>query len=304
MLDLEQRFPGKTIDIVGYSHGAALAVHYMLSTLQNDALPRVNRLVLLSPEIAVTKLAAFSVWQGRLGYLLGLDKLAWNSIHPEYDSFKYNSFAINAGDVSYRITAEIQKQLKELEKGNQLSSVPPVLAFTSVVDATVHAPALINNFLDRLQVGGHELVIYDVNRRLGIKQLYRPSSQEMMDVIRSSGARSFSLSLLTNSEADSREVLVRHWSDGLEASGEQMLNLAWPLDVFSLSHVALPFPGDDPLYGGKPEGFNPGLTLGNLSFRGERGTLSVSSDAMLRLRWNPFWDYQMQRIENFLSLDN
>lgn len=46
------------IYIVGYSNGAALAVNYALETLGNTALPRTEALVLLSPEIGVTAVAA------------------------------------------------------------------------------------------------------------------------------------------------------------------------------------------------------------------------------------------------------
>ena len=266
MRDLERRFPGQPVQIVGYSHGAALAVHYTLESLLKEGLPLVDRLVLISPEIGVTKLAAFSVWQARLGYLLGLDKLSWNSILPEYDSFKYGSFAINAGDASYRLTAEIQKQFDRIHANGLASQVPPTLAFTSIVDATVLAPALINNFYDRLEAGGHQLVIYDVNRMAGLKPLYRAAPQVMLDVMLSSPGASFSLSFLTNTAPDSRQVMVKHWAEGHRSTTDEVLDLAWPQDVFSLSHVALPFPEHDPLYGGSPQGFNPGLTLETFRF--------------------------------------
>jgi hypothetical protein len=46
-------------------------------------------MVLLSPEIGVIPLAALAIWQARLGHLLGLQKLEWNSILPEYEPYKY-----------------------------------------------------------------------------------------------------------------------------------------------------------------------------------------------------------------------
>jgi hypothetical protein len=187
------------------------------------------------------------------------------------------------------------------EKG-LISQVPPILAFSSVVDATVHAPALVRHLFNRLEPGGHELVFYDVNRMAGLTELYKYDPQEMIDSVREKMARSFSLSLLTNEHANSRWVVVRNWPAGLESSTEESLGIQWPQDVFSLSHVALPFPENDPLYGGKPDSSNPGIHLGNLAFRGERGTLQVSPAAMLRQRWNLFYDYQQQRILEFLSL--
>ena len=50
--------------------------------------------------------------------------------------------------------------------------------------------------------------------------------------------------------------------------------MAWPPGVFSLTHVALPFPPDDPLYGSDPIEDGSGLLrLGRLSPRGERAVL-------------------------------
>jgi alpha-beta hydrolase superfamily lysophospholipase len=150
---------GQPIHLVGYSNGGALAVHYALTTLEDDSLPQVARLVILSPEIGVTPLAKLAVWQARMGHLLGLEKLAWNVILPEYDPFKYGSFAVNAGDVAYQLTNEIQQRLTVLENAGKLERLPPILAFSSIVDATVSTPALVNNFFARLSAGGHELVL-------------------------------------------------------------------------------------------------------------------------------------------------
>ena len=58
--------------VVGYSHGGALAVEHALDALENAQLPQWDRIVLLSPAIGITRLAALAVWQERLGHLLGL----------------------------------------------------------------------------------------------------------------------------------------------------------------------------------------------------------------------------------------
>ncbi|NIQ96039.1 MAG: alpha/beta fold hydrolase, partial [Desulfuromonadales bacterium] len=108
---LDAANPGRPLYIVGYSNGAALGVHYALMAMDDPTLPAVDRMVLLSPGIGISAMAKLAVWQARLGHLLGLEKLAWNNILPEYDPFKYGSFAINAGDVSHRITGEIQRLL-------------------------------------------------------------------------------------------------------------------------------------------------------------------------------------------------
>ena len=58
-------------------------------------------------------------------------------MQPEYDPYKYNSFAVNAGYQAYQATVEIQSQLNRLEKQGRLAEIPPILAFQSAVDATV-----------------------------------------------------------------------------------------------------------------------------------------------------------------------
>jgi hypothetical protein len=75
------------------------------------------------------------------------------------------------------------------------------------------------------------------------------------------------------------------------------LGLAFPSNAFSLSHVALPFPVTDPLYGSQPsaeESF--GINLGTLTPRGERGVLVVPLDALVRISSNPFYPYLERRI--------
>lgn len=101
---------GQPVHIVGYSNGGALAVNYALNAADDASMPQVSSLALLSPEIGVSKVAALAVWQARLGVFLGLDKLAWNGLLPEYDPYKYGSFAVNAGDVAHRLTNVIQQK--------------------------------------------------------------------------------------------------------------------------------------------------------------------------------------------------
>jgi alpha-beta hydrolase superfamily lysophospholipase len=298
---LAERNPGRPIYIVGYSNGAALAVNYALATLTEPGLPRVDRLVLISPAIGVSAVAALAVWQARLGRLLGLEKLAWNEILPEYDPFKYGSFAVNAGDLSYRLTVEIQHQLDALRGGDSLGEMPPILAFSSVVDATVLAPALVQNLFNRLPGDRHELVLFDINKMAGIGPILSWSPDEMISALQAASDSAYTLSVVTNRSPGSSAVVERHWVGGRETAEARDLGLAWPEGVYSLSHVALPFPPGDPLYGGRPDAPSPGVRLGDISLRGERSVLQISANAMLRLRWNPFYAYLEERTLAFLG---
>jgi hypothetical protein len=82
------------------------------------------------------------------------------------------------------------------------------------------------------------------------------------------------------------------------------LGLAWPLGVFSLGHVAVPFPPDDPLYGIAPAAVGPlGFSLGNLAARGEPGALVVPLNTLGRLRSNPFFEVIRERIAASVAAD-
>ena len=78
--------------------------------------------------------------------------------------------------------------------------------------------------------------------------------------------------------------------------------LQWPEGMYSLSHIALPFPASDPLYGAGNNGESQ--TLGNLTLRGERGAIRIPSSDMLRQRWNPFYPYFKTRVHEFCHLEN
>ncbi len=289
--------------IVGYSNGAALAVHYALAMLQDETLPKVERLVLLSPAIGVTPAAALAVWQARLGHLLGFDKLAWNVILPEYDPYKYGSFAVNAGDVVYRLTNELQQGLDQLKGTGKLEHFPSLLAFSSVVDATVATPALVKGLFERLPAGEHELVLFDINRMAEIEPLLGKDPGPVVQALQNDPGRAFTLSLVTNEDAKSHGVVAHSSGPGGSAITISELGLSWPDDIYSLAHVALPFPPQDPLYGGHPAEKSPGISLGDIALRGERGVLQIPASEMLRLRWNPFYPYVEARVLAFLGLD-
>ena len=65
----------------------------------------------------------------------------------------------------------------------------------------------------------------------------------------------------------------------------------------------MPFPPEDPLYGGRPAEKSPGIRLGNVALRGERGVLQVPAADMLRLRWNPFYAFMEAEILRFMGLE-
>ena len=301
---LRETIGDKPLYLVGYSNGGALAVEYALASLRDASLPRVSGVILLSPGIGISGAAALAVWQGRLGHLLGLEKLAWNSILPEYDPFKYNSFTVNAGDLAHRITVHIQGQLDRLKGSDEFTAMPPILAFQSGVDATVTGSALVKNLLDRLPPAKHELVMFDINRRVEIGALLKQDPRDVFEPLLKDKDRNLDLTVVTNQDGSASRAVARTTLRGdIVPSGSTYVG-EWPSEVYSLSHIALPFSPEDPVYGGPEAGSSPGIQLGNVALRGERGVLMVSGTDVMRLHWNPFYDYVEERVLRFTRLED
>ncbi|WP_299797063.1 alpha/beta fold hydrolase [uncultured Shewanella sp.] len=292
---------GRPLYVVGFSTGAALALNHELERLVNRQGADYDGMIFISPAIGLPPVAAGAKWQARLGELLGLEKLNWNSIQTEYDPFKYNSFAVNAGDVVYRLAERNQAMLDRLSM-EELLSLSPILSFQSVTDATVSSRAVLSELYMKLPANGHELVMFDINRDPVNMSLINYDPLSAVNEMIEGESLQFQFTLIENIN-DSGERLSqvkarRQVQAGLSTNTE--LSLRWPRNVFSLSHVALPYPIEDSLYG--PEGvhFVERVQIGAASSRGERGVLSVSADEILRQKWNPFFPYIIERIDGFV----
>ena len=124
----------------------------------------------------------------------------------------------------------------------------------------------------------------------------------MLSVLERTSNPPFTLKLVTNKNPGTRSVVEQTWKSGKEPEAIRDLGLEWPEGIYSLSHVALPFAPNDPVYGGENPLPSPGIKLGNLAWRGEKNVLNVSPTNMLRLRWNPFYSYLEQSTLEFLEL--
>ena len=302
MRHLKDRVGNAPILLIGYSTGGALAVEYALATLDDPALPPVEKMVLISPAMGVTRLAAFSVWQARLGRWLGLPKLAWNSILPEYNPFKYSSFAINAGDQVYRLANTVQGRLDSALAAGKLEGFPSVLTFQSVVDATVSTTAVFSGLYNRLLNPANELVLFDINHETGIDGLLTAKPMAQIQPMIGDVRHRYVFTLVTNENSMSRRVVVHRGKGTLPAESSDPLAWQWPAGVHSLSHIALPFPVDDPLYGVSDDVASPGIALSKITLHGERGVINIPASEMLRLKYNPFYPYLEQRVLTFLQL--
>ncbi len=303
---LAQTAPEAPLYVFGYSTGGPLAVMLTLEALGDPSLPLPDGLVLFSPAMGITPLAALTPWQARLGRLLGLEKLAWNSIELEYDPFKYRSFPLNAALQVWRLAGDVDAKLAAAVTDGRLDRFPPVMSFQSVVDTTIEASSVVDVLYRRLPARrnppAHELVIYDFNRSTTIEPLLSNDPRSMLEALLADTGRTFELTVISNRTEDSRAVSARTGPFGDVDERLCVLSESWPQGIYSLSHIAPTFPPDDPLYGRVDTAETDRINLGNVVLRGEAGALRVSAAGFLRQSFNPFFDFQLEEIARLMGL--
>lgn len=332
MAHLTDQLDGKPLHMIGYSTGAALALDYSLDAMAADADVAPNAsdhestqpsdsasatgsetgsmqvpasLALVSPAIGVTQAAAVTPWLMRLSTLPGLDQVAWTTLLPEFDPFNYNAFSANASMQVHRMTRSTTARLEQLARQGPITDFPATLVLLSVVDATVSPDAAVDNLLAHLTEGSHALLLYDINRVAVTSPLLLTGRAALSEQLLADDSLPFELTLVTNARPETRDVVaLRKPPFSAEPTATETLDEPWPRDTISLSHVDLPFPTDDPLYGRYPPEQSSKVFLGQLAVRGERGVFKVPAQWLLRLRHNPFYDYQEQRVLDWIDEAN
>ncbi len=117
--DVAARAPsGQPFYLGGYSTGGTLVVQYALDALQDAALRRPDRVLLISPAIELTPVARLAELIDVFAVvpLPGLDKVRWQAIAPEFDPYKFNSFPVNATRQVNRATLSLQRALADAER--------------------------------------------------------------------------------------------------------------------------------------------------------------------------------------------
>ncbi|MGH6763898.1 MAG: alpha/beta hydrolase [Phyllobacterium sp.] len=302
--EARKRVGPKPLHIIGYSNGGALAMKYALDALDDDQLARPDRLILISPMIGITRFARFAGLAGLPAVLPAFAKAAWLGIVPEFNPFKYNSFPVNAARQSHSLTVALQQRISRAASEGRLGELPPVLTFQSVMDSTVSTSAVITALYSRLPDNGSELVLFDLNRSAELGPLLNTGPERILSRVLPPAPRSYRTTLIVNESPATSDVVAQTTDAGSTQATIKPLGLAYPNTVFSLSHVALPFPMDDGLYGLTPDGTEDfGISLGTLAPRGEIGALIVNMDTLLRISSNPFFSYMSDRIDEKIGMD-
>lgn len=292
---------GKPLVLVGYSNGGALSVKYSLDALTASDLPRADRIILMSPMIGVTRLARLTRLLDVLG-ALGVEKARWTDVVPEYNPFKYNSFPAHAARQTYELTTILDQELQEAARAKRIGGLPPILTFQSLADDSVITQDITARLYDRLTASGSELVLFDLNRQAYLRPLLSPALDGWLAQRFRGPAPPYTLSLVTNASSGTPDVVVRSRAAGTGVITARPLGLSWPSQVHSLSHVAVPFPPTDPLYGIAPDSRELyGVRLGALAPRGERKVLALPIENLMRMSCNPFFPYMAERVVQALA---
>jgi esterase/lipase len=118
--------------LAGFSTGGALSLYQAL----RDS--RVSGLFLFSPAIQITSLAALANWHKAYSWLA--PRAQWSDIRADEDTFKYESFPLNAADQIHLLTREVRARL------DAKPLTVPVFIAASDEDTTVETAGTVGFF--------------------------------------------------------------------------------------------------------------------------------------------------------------
>ena len=282
----------------GFSTGGALVLNYSLKAVNDKKLHQAKKLFLFSPAIGVSKLAKISSWHKSFSWMDYFEKFRWLDVLPEYDPAKYNSFTKNAGRQIYLLTLENKELMDQVAEENKQDQLPAMISFQSLVDATVIAKDLFEMYQE-IGTSKDELFVYDINRMYAdfMKKEVLHIDPRNIEFTQQDAPKLHML--INNLEFDSiRGPIACGVYEKLE--NDSLVDVypnhhsAWPIEFFAMSHVAVPIAPDNRAYGA----FS---IMGRLTVKGERGVLLVSSDDLMRIRYNPFFDLMSREISDFIK---
>ena len=287
--------------VAGYSNGGLLAIDYSLTCDELPDLRCPDGIVLMSPAIAVSAAAIVTNLHPAISWLPYFEQFEWLSILPEIDPFKFTSFPKRAAWEIYRVSRRTHKQLANPVEAARL---PPILTFQSAVDNTVSASAIVTLLYDRLPANNSRLVVYDINRNSTALHLMRTQPRDVVEYFVSSAPLDFAVTVLRNRDRSTNALDAVSLAAGETEPSVEATPFEWPQNVYSLSHIAIPFRDDDVVYGSGRTNNPPddNLKLGALAPRGEAGVLMLTSDYFLRTRHNPFYSFQAEVLTDWIGM--
>ena len=144
-----------------------------------------------------------------------------------------------------------------------------------------------------------ELFLFDINRRDRFANLFDFSFERAILPTLKRTDLPFALTVMRNATSDSAQVVLQTRQG--ESWQERATDMSWPAGVGSLSHLAVPIPPEDQIYGTQEATAAKGLPLGTLSIRSEPSTLLISNSLFFRCRNNPFYHFMEGYVVDWLS---
>jgi hypothetical protein len=285
--------------LAGYSNGGALSVLYTLSAIHDATLPKPKAIVLFAPMIGISPMASITRLYHMVALVSSNQKAQWSGIAAEIDPFRYSSWPMNANVQAWLVTQSVERQLSKLQRSGRMNEMPPVLAMQSVVDSTIIVPKLITALFDRLTSASDELFLFDINRMGQLVNLFNRSFEYAIFPKLQRTDLPYTLSVLKNVNPDSGQIVLQ--TRNRQSWQETETDMSWPAGVVSLSHLAVPIPPEDPIYGTKEATAASGLPLGTLTLRTEPSALLIANSLFFRCRNNPFYHFMEDHTVRWLS---
>ena len=275
--------------MLGFSTGATATLQYITHDMSKDnKLPKPDGVFWLSPAMGIDPLAKYVFLDILISKIPGLNKFAWIDIYPEYDMAKYNSFDKNSVAQVYTLIKKSRENLSKLTKSEK-AKLPPIYSYTSILDATVNSEELFK-VLEEIRNKKNELTIFDVNRKYD--DLYGSKIQNINFEKKIEESKIIGdIIVLSNMVNKTEKVELTKYSNGKKINMKNDLDFKWSKDTFSLAHISLPISPENPLYG-------KNTFLGGGNIKGENGTAAMPADALVRLKYNDFFNYVEKSITN------
>ncbi|MCP3885596.1 MAG: alpha/beta hydrolase, partial [Propionibacteriaceae bacterium] len=106
---------------------------------------------------------------------------------------------------------------------------------------------MVDNLLGHLAPQHHELLLFDINYTSVKSAIMVSDPRPLIERLMAEDTLPFRLTLITNERPKHSRVVSRRKEPVSAEVSIAPLDLYWPAEVISLSHVALPIPPDDPL---------------------------------------------------------
>ncbi len=158
---------------------------------------------------------------------------------PEFNPFKYNSFPVKAARQSWLLSGAAAADYPRCPAGRAESAAAD-LTFQSVMDSTVSTRAVVESCIAICRITAASWWC-SILTGGGSPGPVSPCALCGGEYAAAPAPRAYTTTVVTNATAHTLQTVAR---TTLARNGKSIVILtpAWPADMYSLSHVAVPFP--------------------------------------------------------------